>query len=177
MRSGILSLFTIILTVSGYRSLAIEFDRSVPMAQRQIIENDLENLCRLLDYDLENESIDKMKDMFEIDQMDCLQLRAWLEERIHLIVKNEPGESIFLDRVIVQKGNAMVMFGLEKFIKNLFSGVMESWSRFLDTLFWYLEEDRYYAMNLGSILFHRLNRDGLKEGWVFDYQHSTNYFR
>ena len=78
-------LSTFLLTSLG---LAAEFDYPLGFEGRDLIEKDLENLCSLnfdKKLDGKEEMEDIIKEMFGIEEVNCTELRRFLEERIQVI--------------------------------------------------------------------------------------------
>ena len=174
--SGVIKIvFLFFILVLGVpNSKAIVFDRSLPLAYQRIIENDLENLCRQIDYNLETEEARAAREtitrFFEIEEVDCVQLRDWLEERIKLIVYFTTLEELNA-RIIFQRGNKLKELSLLDRIGKKFSGFMNN----LEIK--YVLNFRGQAANLGKTLYNTSQLPEERARYVDPFQDSDNYFR
>ena len=140
-----------------HNARAIEFDRSLSLEQRHIIQRDLENLCRL-NYDLRGREIEMarriMQLVFEIEEINCHQLKSWLGRRVQWII----GDFDFRDRVIIQREEASLINSL-------------AWSWFYFTQQQYLgrKMNDAHAMNFGGHLVQMLQRIE-KNKWFYSYE-------
>ena len=79
---------------------AFDFDRSLSSNERLIIEDDLNNLCRL-DYNLPfagKQALEQhLRRLMGIQEVNCQQLQAFLRDHIQVITKGIADDSIFLD--------------------------------------------------------------------------------
>ncbi len=151
---------------------AIEFDKSVPLQHRRIIENDLKNLCQL-NYDLQGEKIDRAKrratEIFEIEDLDCDQLKDWLFDRIKLIVGNLSFQELE-ERIIIQKNNQLKT-------PSLVDRIFGPFNRFFDMLTVNFLLNMAYAANLGSLIYGATRDVETREMYIYPFRDDDNYFK
>ena len=164
----------LVLVLGVPNSKAIVFDKSVPLAHQRTVEDDLENLCRQIDYNLETEKAraarEVVKRMFEIEEVNCIQLRDWLEERIKLIVYFTTLEELNA-RIIFQRSNKLKELSLFGRIGKKFSGFM---GRLTIN---YIFNFKAQSANLGKIIYNISQLPEERERYVDPFQDSDNYFR
>ncbi len=151
------SIFFILSAIILQSVWALEFDRSLPLEQRQIIQSDLENLCRL-NYDSQSEGARKAKKtlqgIFEMEEVNCQELKNWLFDRVKWIT----GGFDFQERIIIQRDESSLLNFLA------WRYFYFSQGRIIETV------DEYaYAMNVGGFLFEILQRVETNK-WFFPFR-------
>ena len=143
-------LFFLLISFWGRIEASFEYPLNFPEAKKNIIERDLENLCRLnfsARFAEKKAMEDILKEAFGIEDINCLRLKSFLEERIQLIVYD-----VRDDNIVIRNASDNAVIQPDRILRGMLNDIILS-----------LRPDNYNGSHLGQILYEQFYHPTFQE--------------